>query len=155
MTYVRAMPDAGSENHIATWADKALLVVLGIVGVYSAALVLVGGRVDDRLFEPLGFGLPDDVSAVSADHATLLRGILGAVILGWTVLIAAIARFPLRAREPWSWHAIVASLSVWFVVDTSFSVAISQWEHALFNVGFAVALCVPLASIRTEIGGDQ
>jgi hypothetical protein len=138
--------------HPDTWADKALLVVLGAVAVYSIALVVAGGVVDRALFETLGFGSPSDSSSGVDDHIRLLRGVLGAVILGWVVLITAIVRGPLRRRDPWSWRAVASSLGIWYVVDTGFSLAVAEWEHALFNVGFAVALGIPLVSIRNSIG---
>lgn len=134
-----------------TWEEKALLAVLAAVATYSIALVVAGGVVDRMLFESLGFGSPGDLSSSGDDHVRLLRGVLGAVILGWVVLIIAIVRGPLRRRDPWSWRAVASSLACWFVVDTGFSLAVGEWEHALFNVGFAVALGIPLASIRKVV----
>ncbi len=134
-----------------TWADRMLVLALAAVGLYSAALVVAGDVVDRTLFRALGFGSEADVSAATADHLQLLRGVLGAVILGWMVLILAVVRGPLRRRDPWAWHAVVASLGIWFVVDTGFSLVVGEWEHAVFNLGFAVALGIPLASIRASL----
>lgn len=42
----------------------------------------------------------------------------------------------------------MASIGAWFAVDTGFSLAIGSWQHALFNVPFALLLGVPLALAR-------
>lgn len=134
-----------------TWADSMLLALLGVVAVYALALVVIGDVVDRELFRPLGFGTPNEHSAESSDHIRLVRGVLGAVILAWMAMITAVARGPLRRREPWALSATSATVGLWFVVDTGFSLAVSMWEHALFNVAFAVAFAVPLWSMRRSI----
>jgi len=139
-------------EHRGTWADAMLLAVLGAVAAYSAALVVAGGVIDRTVFEAFGFGAPSDLSPSGADHVQLLRGVLGAVILGWIALIFAVVRGPIRRRDPWAWLAVFASLVFWFLVDTGFSLAVGEWEHAVFNVGFAIALAIPLLSIRKSIG---
>ena len=128
-----------------------LAIVVLVVALYGVALVVAGDAVDRTMFRALGFGSEPEVSAETADHLRLLRGVLGAVILGWMVLILAIVRGPLRRRDRSAWKAVTASLTVWFVVDTGFSLAIAEWEHAAFNVGFLVALAVPLGSIRRSL----
>ena len=119
--------------------------------LYSLALVAVGELVDSVLFRPLGFGSPENLGTVEAAHVRLLRGVLGAVISGWTLLMLTIARGPLLERERWAWSAVALSVTFWFVADTGFSLMVSEWEHALFNVGFIVALMVPLWALRAEL----
>lgn len=130
-------------------AVRLLLVLLGLVAAYAVAMVFAG-RTVDRLFDLLGFGAGDAGVPGGAPmaHVLLLQGVLGAVILGWAVLLAAVVHLGQRSGDPRWWWAVVASLGVWFVVDTGFSLAIGSWQHALFNVPFAVLLGVPLALAR-------
>lgn len=123
-----------------------------LVAVAGYALVLVAaGRPVNRAFDTLGFGgslatAPDDLAA----HVVLVQGVLGAVMFGWAVLLLAVVRIGVRGGDPRWWWAVSASLVAWFVVDTGFSLAVGSWQHAAFNVPFAVALAFPLAVVRPE-----
>lgn len=130
-------------------AVRLLLGLLGLVAAYAVAMV-VAGRMVDRLFGLLGFGSGD--AGVPAgppmEHVLLVQGVLGAVILGWAVLLGAVVHLGLRTGDPRWWWALVTSIGAWFVVDTGFSLVVGSWEHALFNVAFALLLGVPLALAR-------
>lgn len=133
-----------------TTALRSLRLVLGIVAVYSVAMVVVGGVVQ-ALFDRLGFGAEDAGVTVGEprDYVLFLQGVLGAVILGWVVLMLAVVRHGLEPDPAGPWHGVlVRSVGVWFVVDTGFSLVVGSWQHALFNVVFVVALAVPLAFLR-------
>lgn len=137
----------------ATGWDRILLVVVGIVMLYSVGLVVAGLFLGDQVFDRLGFG-PDDGPIAGAEARRYLRlvyGILGAVIVGWMLTIAALVVGPLRRREPWAWSAIATGVGAWFVLDTGLSLILGFVGHALFNVAFAVALAIPLAAIRSEL----
>jgi hypothetical protein len=43
---------------------------------------------------------------------------------------------------------LVQSLALWFLLDTGMSLVLGYPTHALFNVPFAVALGIPLVSLR-------
>ena len=120
-----------------------------LVAAYATALVLAGG-VAGRLFDVLGFGMraAGVPEGPPRDHVLLVYGVLGSVLVGWMVLVAALAAGPLRSGEPWAWPALAASVGSWFVLDTGFSLAIGSWQHALFNLGFVAALGVPLVGWR-------
>ena len=66
-------------------------------------------------------------------------------------LLTAVVAGPLARRETWAWWAVVGSATLWFVLDTGLSLALGFVGHAAFNVGFAVALAVPLAAIRRDL----
>lgn len=125
-----------------------LQVVLAGVFVYSLVLVLAG-RTAGSLFASLGFG-PDasiDTDAVR-DYLRLPFMVLGAVMAGWSVLMIQIVRGPLRDGSRWAWLMLAQSLGLWFFLDTGMSLVLGYPTHALFNVPFAVALCIPLVSLR-------
>lgn len=45
------------------------------------------------------------------------------------------------------------SVSVWFALDTGFSLVVGEWQHALFILAFLAALGLPLLLWRrTERG---
>jgi hypothetical protein len=128
-----------------------LQVVLAGVFFYSLFLVLAG-RTAGSLFASFGFG-PDesiDTSAVR-DYLRLPFMVLGAVMAGWSVLMIQLVRGPLREGSRWAWLFMVRSLILWFVLDTGMSIVLGYPTHALFNIPFAVALGIPLLSLRSSV----
>jgi hypothetical protein len=125
-----------------------LQVVLAAVCIYSLFLVLAG-RAAGSLFAWFEFG-PDesiDTGAVR-DYLRLPFMVLGAVMAGWSLLMMQIVRGPLREGSRWAWLMLVQSLALWFLLDTGMSLVLGYPTHALFNVPFAVALVIPLVSLR-------
>ena len=125
-----------------------LQVVLAGVFFYSLFLVLAG-RTAGSLFAWFGFG-PDesiDTSAVR-DYLRLPFMVLGAVMAGWSLLMIQIVRGPLREGSRWAWLMLVQSLALWFLLDTGMSLVLRYPTHAFFNVPFAIALGIPLRSLR-------
>ena len=78
----------------------------------------------------------------------LLQGVLGAVILGWVVTMLAVVHLGAQTGDERWWAVLVVGLVTWFVVDTGFSLAVGSWQHALFNVAFAVVLVPALLHAR-------
>lgn len=129
------------------------MVSVAVAG-YGVSMVfapsLAGG-----LFETLGFGMRGAgiTGGPARSYVLFLYGVLGAVIVGWMVLIAAVATGGSSAGAPWVWRALTASVSVWFALDTGFSLVVGEWQHALFNLAFLAALGLPLLLWqRTEQG---
>ncbi len=120
-----------------------------LVGLYALALVLAGPTAS-RLFDVLGFGpRSGQVPAGAArEHVLLIYGVLGSVIVGWMLLVAGLAGGPLRRGDRQVWRVVVVAVTVWFVLDTTFSLAVGSWPHAVFNAAFLAALGVPLAGWR-------
>ena len=115
---------------------------------YSLVLVLAG-RTAGSLFTWFRFG-PDqsiDTDAVR-DYLRLPFMVLGAVMAGWSVLMIQIVRGPLRDGSRWAWSMLVQSLVLWFFLDMGMSLVLGYPTHALFNVPFAIALGIPLVSLR-------
>lgn len=133
-----------SRERAVGWLTAALV----LVGGYAVAMVVAAPVVSD-LFEALGFGPRDGgvPAGAATDHVLFLQGVLGAVVLGWVVLLLAVVRGPLRAGDPWAVRAISASVALWFAVDTGWSLAVGSWEHALFNGAFLALLAPPLVAL--------
>ena len=133
--------------------DRLLQAVIVAVCSYALVLVVAGLVLGDTVFDALGFGPADgDLDTErQREYARLIFAVLGSVIVGWMLSMLAIARGPLRHREAWAWRTISGSAAAWFTLDTGTSLALGFDGHALFNVGFAVLLAVPLVAIRREL----
>jgi hypothetical protein len=135
-------------NRATPW-DRLLEVAVLLVGV-SGAFFVVAGTLTTSLFEWVVFGsaespIPD---GEAGRYVTFVYGVLGAVMIGWACLLWPLVRGPLRRREPWAWSAIAVSVGIWFVVDSTLSLASGFGENALLNLVFAIAFAVPLLAIR-------
>jgi hypothetical protein len=109
-------------------------------------MVLAGSTSTLRLFDTLQFG-PNTrgLDAKGVDYA--IFGVLGAVLIGWMVLLAAMADFAVhqdRSVRSQTRSSMARSVAFWFVWDTGFSLATGEWQHAAFNVPFVTLLMGPL-----------
>lgn len=129
-------------------ANVWLQVVLSIVLGYSLLLV-VAGSTAHSLFRWFGFGPDPSIDTAEVrDYLRLPYMVLGAVMAGWTLSMIQLVRGPLREGSSWAFANLVRSLALWFVLDTGMSFVLGHPTHALFNIPFAVALAVPLLSLR-------
>lgn len=129
-------------------AHKALIGVLVLVTLYAVGMVIAGETLCIPLFDTLRFG-PNSrgLDANGIQYAIFAFGVLGAVLIGWMVLLAAVTDFAIsddsgvraKARSSMS-----LSVGVWFFWDTSFSLARGEYEHAAFNLPFVALLMCPL-----------
>lgn len=114
------------------------------------AFVLLPGLMQDA-FNRLIFGdtrTPEGFSPKAVDHSEFTYAVLGAVMVGWMMLLAFIIHGPLRSGERWAWTAVVASVGVWFVLDTTMSLASGYPENAALNAVFGVGFGVGLWATR-------
>jgi hypothetical protein len=74
--------------------------------------------------------------------------VLGALMAGWSLLMMQIVRGPLRDGSRWARLMLVQSLVLWFLLEAGMSFVLGYPTDALFNVPFAVALRIPLLSLR-------
>lgn len=131
-------------------AVRWLQVVLVAVLVYSIVLV-VAGSTAHSLFNWFGFGPDSSIDSKEVrDYLRLPYMVLGAVMAGWTLLMIQVVRGPLREGSRWAFTFLVQSLVLWFALDTGMSLVLGYPTHALFNVPFAIALGIPLLSLRSS-----
>ena len=121
-----------------------------LVGVFLYSLTLVfAGRTAGSLFALFGFGPDESIDTTAVrDYLRLPFMVLGGVMAGWSLLMIQIVRGPLREGARWAWSMLMQSLALWFLLDTGMSLVLGFPTHALFNVPFAVALGIPLVSLR-------
>jgi len=127
-----------------------LQVVLLSVFLYSIILV-VAGSTAHSLFKWFGFGPDSSIDTEEVrNYLRLPYMVLGAVMAGWTLLMIQLVRGPHRDGSQWAFRFLVQSLVLWFTLDTAMSLVLGYPNHALFNILFAIALGVPLLSLRSS-----
>jgi hypothetical protein len=100
-------------------------------------------------FNVLMFGrswLPPEYGSAVAPYLAFVYGVLGAVMLGWAVLMLLVLAGPFRRGEPEGWRMLAWPLAIWFVVDTTWSLATGYWQNAVLNAAFGLAFAIPLAA---------
>lgn len=118
------------------------------VGVFGLACVALPGAIA-AFFNLLVFGrtwLPPEFGAAAAPYLSFVYGVLGAVMLGWAVLMMMVVEGPFRRGERAGWTMIALPFGTWFVVDTTWSLATGYWQNAVLNACFALAFAIPLAA---------
>ncbi len=134
--------------------DRLYAVGVGAAALLALALVLAPRPVLGA-FDLLLFGGPGPATGAGRDHLAFVHQVLGAVLLGWAVLLAALAP-ALRRREPRAWAAAAASLAVWYVADTTSSLVAGFPGNAGLNTVLALVLGGALVGMRGRPrGGDE
>lgn len=124
-----------------------LIVVTGGVMVYALSLILLP-EISQSLLNTLFFS--QDVRVAFGEnektYITFLYGVLGAVIVGWMTTLMFLLIGPFQRPQREIWNTLTASILIWYVVDSGFSVVIDVIPHAIFNTGFLILFAVPLAA---------
>lgn len=129
-------------------AHTFLKAVVALVTCHALGMVFLGHIFAASLFDLLQFG-PNTrgLAENGVDYAIFAFGVLGAVLVGWMVLLWGILELAVNSDphiRSSARRAIATSTAVWFVLDTGFSLATGEVEHALFNIPFVTFLGVPL-----------
>jgi hypothetical protein len=75
-------------------------------------------------------------------------GVLGGTMAGWGILIAFVTRYPFRNKEKWAWNSMVASILVWFVLDTYSSIYFKVYLNAISNTALLILVALPIIFSR-------
>ena len=84
----------------------------------------------------------------AARYVALLYAVLGAVMVGWALLLLWLGFGPLRRSEPWAWNAAGASVLGWYVLDSGMSLRWGFWQNAVLNTVFLALFAWPLLRMR-------
>jgi hypothetical protein len=79
-----------------------------------------------------------------------MYGVNGAMALAFGVCIIFLASNAFKRKEKWSWNCLAVGLSVWFVVDTFFSVRAGVYANAFNNTLLFVLMILPLLFTRKD-----
>ena len=129
-----------------------LIAAAAAIGFFSAMLLLAPA-LGQQIFDVIYFFTLEPQPLPPERETAYLRftnGVLGAVMIGWMVLIAIVANGPFRRGERWAWTAIGASMGIWYMTDTTFSLAHGITGNVLFNTVVIAAFVIPLAATRNS-----
>ena len=79
--------------------------------------------------------------------------VIGAAMLGWAILLVAVASVPFSRREPWAWYSIALSIAAWVATDSVISYRAGVHLEVLFNAAVAILVALPLAMTYGVIVG--
>ncbi len=101
---------------------KASRLLAGVTlgtGAFGALLLLAPGLTRQG-FSLLMFGHADRIDGFDAearDYITLLHGVLGAVLVGWSVALRGLSKALGSPPPPVIWPWLAGSVGTWFLVD--------------------------------------
>ena len=126
------------------WA-RWLAVASGIVLVFGLLLV-VAAEPMRQVFQEIYYVSKTGwrLGEAAASYTLFVQGILGATMRGWGVLMLFVALKPFKDGEPYAWNMFAASLGVWYVVDTAFSIWAGYPQNAVLNTVLAALFLIPL-----------
>jgi ABC-type multidrug transport system fused ATPase/permease subunit len=126
----------------AFWS-KVLLAVIVATLVFGLSLVYLP-QIMQPIFNMIIFNTTESpFDPEAARYITFVFGVLGAVMVGWTIALIFLARR--GGRE--AWQAITVSVVVWYVIDTIFSIYSGYAANAVLNTVVLAAFAVPLFMI--------
>ena len=138
-----------------TW-HRMMMLMADVVILYGLAMLFFG---TSGLFAPINdpinatfFGTAQPPAEMLA-YQDFIYGLIGAMTVGWGLLLFFVAWKPFGNREPWAWWAIVISVDVWFVIDTWVALSFGAPVLVIANLPLIALIAVPLiGSIRHVFG---
>ena len=128
------------QNGLSAWA--ILVTLFGLV--LAAGAFAATDAPTAALFSLFGNPLPADMDS----HHRFAIGLMGAVTMGWglTYFGAFKALYALdRATAAPIWRYLLFASLVWYVIDSTISIATGFWVNAVSNTVLIVLFLLPLA----------
>jgi hypothetical protein len=75
---------------------------------------------------------------------------MGSVMIGWGTALLLVLRGPMQRNLPEGLKIFGVSLLVWFIPDTTFSIASGFWQNAILNLVFAILFLIPLTALYRQ-----
>lgn len=79
-----------------------------------------------------------------------IYGVCFSLTAAFGLFIVFIANNPFKKKEKWSWNCLVTCISMWFVIETFFSIYYKVYPIAFNNIFQFVLLMLPLIFTRKE-----
>jgi hypothetical protein len=135
---------------VASWAAAGFGLALALFNQTPLFDVILNSHVDPA-FWPIAPRSPP-----VARFEQFVYGIMGAMLVGWGLMMALIAMFAFSATARAVWWGFVLSLLVWYSLDTAISLICGVRWNAALNSFFLVMLGIPLAAtVRTVFRGAE
>ena len=126
------------------WVMGILVVLMGLSFPFSSFLNIEVTYINSVFWE--NGVVPAEAKAFQA----WIYGVYGAMATAFGLFIYFIAGNAFKAREKWAWSCLAICISVWFVIDTFFSIYFRAYTNAFNNVILYVLLMLPLLFTRKE-----
>ena len=133
------------------WLRWLTLVALAVI-VFGLSMFLLPS-LSQGFFNLLIFQhIASPFAAAPERYIVFICGIYGVTIVCWMLALLTIIVIPFRRGELWAWWAITLSLGVWFVVDSTYSLAVGFSANAALNATIFVMFAIPLTATYKEFG---
>lgn len=124
-----------------SWMQAWCWMTVGF-GVVFALVAFPATEGPARMFYDLIYW-PLDGQAVFSEDTRLSAALLGAVMIGWAIAIFGLVEAA-DAVGASAWRWLTASITTWFVIDSTISVASGVALNALSNSVFLVTFLIPI-----------
>ena len=130
-----------------TFWTRWLTVAAAIVLLFGLALI-VAAEPMRRVFEEVYYVQQTGwrLGSAAASYTLFMQGVLGATMMGWATLMLFVARGPFKNGDPDAWNMMAASLGVWYVADTVFSLVVGYWQNVILNSALGLLFLIPLVA---------
>lgn len=126
-----------------TTAQRSSFVALWVATIATALLgvgFVVIPRPTIEVLQYLSLAGPAEPGA----YVDFVYGVLGAVMIGWMTMFAGLLHGPIRDKQRWAIGVALASIVIWFVIDSAMSWHFDQTHNVLLNIVSVVSFVVPL-----------
>ncbi len=141
-------PSTGASGFWLTWLA---VVTVGVIAF--GLLLVVAPGMGRQGFSLLVFSSADRTSEFGSEAASyieLAHAVMGSVMVGWGAALLLVLRGPMRRNLPEGLKIFAVSLLVWFIPDTTFSIASGFWQNAILNLVFAILFLIPLTALYRQ-----
>lgn len=133
-------------------AMSIMFLCVGLVTAFAGDSFLFAPYNEQIASLFFGGGIPAEARSLRS----FFYGLLGGTIAGSYLLRAFVIAVPFRRRERWAWHASFWSTVLWFVVDSSVSIAHgAHFNVWMINLAPLLLLGVPMLLVRKEFGARE
>lgn len=123
----------------------AVSIIGCVLGVLLFAVPFVQQTVGDLYYDRyLGESAYSALSGPEIRFQQFVYGVMGALMAAWMATLAFLIHIPFRRGERWAWYAIDIGAVLWFIGDSYVSAVTGFGVHILVNVGFLMAIGLPL-----------
>lgn len=127
------------------------LVLFGIVSIMLNVALMSPAMFNAELsYISSAFWESGVVPSEAKEFYNWVFGVYAAMGITWAFFIVLVASYPFKRKEKWSWYCLFSCISVWFVIDTAFSLSFEFYMNAINNGIFYVLLILPLIFTKRE-----
>jgi hypothetical protein len=124
--------------------------------VYGLAMVFAPQFMNSLLVVPLLYhtdALRSVFEKMVEPELTIVNvsnGLLGAVTIGYAIVVGWIALEPFRRGERWAWNAIATSISAWAVCEFYVKWVSGLGAWSMMHFGLVIAFGIPLLATYSQ-----